>query len=169
MAALYLIGFEQAIARFRPAAVFTHTTHDLHQDHRAVRHATMTPARGVPQIACYQSPSTTVDFRPNRFVPIDGFVDSKLAAIAEYRSQTARADYLDPGLLAATARYWSRYSGSLAAEALEVVRDSSSLLIPALRLTDSALDQFAADSLISSPDAFALVAAAGPERATSGR
>jgi LmbE family N-acetylglucosaminyl deacetylase len=57
----------------------------------------MVAARRVPQLASHQSPSTTVDFRPNRFVPIDGFVDEKLAAVAEHKSQTARADYLDPG------------------------------------------------------------------------
>jgi len=112
---------EQAVARFRPGVIYTHSLHDMDRDHRLVHQATIVAAEQVPQVACYQSPSATLDFHPNRFVPIDDFVEDKLAAIAGHRSQIALADYLAPDLLAATARYWSRYSGSLAAEALEMV------------------------------------------------
>ena len=47
--------------------------------------ATMVAARRVARISCYQSPSATVDFRPNRFVPIADFVDAKQQAIDALR------------------------------------------------------------------------------------
>ena len=86
--------------------------------------ATLVAAREIPRIYCYQAPSSTVDFHPTRFVPIDDFLAGKLEAIAAYRSQVAVRRYLDEDLLRATARYWSRFGSSRYVEPLEVVRES---------------------------------------------
>ncbi len=64
--------------------IYTHTSNDVHQDHRNVHSATLVAARGLPRIYCYQAPSTTVDFRPTRFVGIDDVIDRKLEAIAAF-------------------------------------------------------------------------------------
>jgi LmbE family N-acetylglucosaminyl deacetylase/ActR/RegA family two-component response regulator len=114
----------QVIEEVQPTTVYTHTARDLHQDHRNVHHATLVAARGVPRIYCYQAPSTTIEFRPTRFVTIDGFLDRKLEAIEAYASQVAVRDYLEPDLLRATARYWGRFSRSKYVEPLEVARES---------------------------------------------
>jgi len=104
--------------------IYTHTSKDVHQDHRNVHNATLVAARGLPRVYCYQAPSTTVDFRPTRFVGIDEVIDRKIEAIGAFASQTAIRSYLDEELLRATARYWARYAQSRYVEPLEVVREA---------------------------------------------
>jgi LmbE family N-acetylglucosaminyl deacetylase len=75
-------------------------------------------------VFCYQTPSSTVDFQPDRFVPVDEFMDRKLAVIRSYTSQVKQRRYLDAELLRATSRYWSRYGQSRFVEPFEVARDT---------------------------------------------
>lgn len=119
---------ERVVAEVSPTVVYTHSVHDRHQDHRAVHQAASVATRRVPTFACFQSPSGTVDFKPNRFVPIDGFQDTKLALLAAFSSQAAVRDYLEPDFVLATARYWSRFGGGRSAEPLEVLRDTSGMI-----------------------------------------
>ena len=112
------------IEEIRPSTVYTHTIRDVHQDHRNAHSATLVAARGISRIFCYQAPSTTVEFKPTRFVAIDEFLEGKLEVIQAYTSQVKIRDYLDEELLRATARYWSRFSQARYVEPLEVVRDS---------------------------------------------
>jgi LmbE family N-acetylglucosaminyl deacetylase len=114
----------RVIEEVGPTTVYTHTSRDVHQDHRNVHHATLVAARRVPRVYCYQAPSSTVEFQPSRFVAVDDFLDGKLEAIRAYGSQTAIRTYLDEELLRATARYWARWSRARYVEPLEVVRDS---------------------------------------------
>ena len=100
------------VAEVRPTVIYTHSLHDVHQDHRNTHRAALVAVRGVGRVYCFQSPSATVDFRPSRFVPIDGQLDGKLAAIHAFASQVEIRGYLEPDLISATARYWSRYSGA---------------------------------------------------------
>jgi two-component system, NtrC family, response regulator HydG len=124
---------EAAIEQVRPSIVYTHTLCDLHQDHRNVNRATMVAARRVPNVYCYESPSATVSFGPVRFVGIDSYVDTKLAAINAYGSQTEVRSYLDEDLIRATARYWGRFGQSRYCEPLEVIRDRPSVRVEARR------------------------------------
>jgi LmbE family N-acetylglucosaminyl deacetylase len=118
---------EELIREVEPTVVYTHSEHDRHQDHRAVRQAVDVAARRVPSLACFQSPSSTIDFRPTRFVPVDGFLDAKLQMLAAFESQSHR-DYMDPDLVRATARYWSRFGGGGEyAEPLEMVRAAATI------------------------------------------
>jgi len=118
------------IDEINPSTVYTHTSRDVHQDHRNVHSATLVAARGVPRIYCYQAPSTTVEFKPTKFIAIDDFIEDKLKAIAAFDSQATTRAYLEPDLLRSTARYWSRFSGSTYVEPLEVVRESDAGLKP---------------------------------------
>lgn len=111
----------RAVELYRPTIIYTHTDNDVHQDHRGVHAATMIAARRVPRIYAYQAPSTSIEFRPTRFVRIDDHFDAKLAAIAAHATQASRA-YLEPDLLHATARYWGRYASGGLVEPLEVAR-----------------------------------------------
>jgi LmbE family N-acetylglucosaminyl deacetylase len=115
---------KKAIDDSGATTVYTHTSRDVHQDHRNTHSATLVAAREVPRVYCYQAPSTTVDFHPTRFVSIDDFVDGKLEVIRAYASQVATRRYLDEELLRATARYWARFAGSRYVEPLEVIRES---------------------------------------------
>jgi len=115
---------EGVVGRLRPDVVYVHSSHDVHQDHRAVHAATLVATRNVPRVLCYQSPSATIEFKPSTFVPIMDGLGQKLAAIAAFESQTAIRDYLAEDMLTATARYWGRFARSRYAEPFEVVRDS---------------------------------------------
>ena len=114
---------EQVVRHVQPTIVYTHSSHDVHQDHRAAHQASLVACRAVPTLLCYQAPSATVDFAPQRFVTVDADIDRKLAAIAAYRSQTSKCAYLADDLLRATTRYWGRFGSGLHAEPLEIVRD----------------------------------------------
>ncbi|CAN5494329.1 hypothetical protein BH10ACT4_BH10ACT4_11010 [soil metagenome] len=120
---------ERVVAEVNPTIVYTHSNHDRHQDHRAVHDATLVATRTVRTVACYQSPSATVDFRPNRFVSIDGFTATKNQLLASFASQADIRWYLEPDFVEATARYWSRYGGGKSSEPLEIVRESSDLSV----------------------------------------
>jgi LmbE family N-acetylglucosaminyl deacetylase len=119
---------ERVVEEVRPTIVYTHSAHDRHQDHRAVHQAAGVATRNVPTFACFQSPSATVDYRPTRFVSIDGFTDTKLQLLACFRSQTGIRTYLQEDFVLATSRYWSRYGGGQHCEPLEVIREASAVV-----------------------------------------
>ncbi|MEN8706070.1 MAG: PIG-L deacetylase family protein [Nocardioides marinisabuli] len=115
---------EAAIAHARPTTVYVHSKHDHHQDHRAVHEATVIAARRVPQLYCYQSPSSRNEFAPTKFVPVRETIEEKVELLAHYRSQAER-HYLAPDLVVATARYWARQlPHARYAEPFEVLRAS---------------------------------------------
>jgi len=114
----------EVVEDIRPTIVYTHTIRDVHQDHRNAHSATLVAARGVQRVFCYQAPSSTVDFKPTRFISIDEFLDRKIEVIRAFTSQVDIRDYLDEELLRATARYWARFAQARYVEPLEVVRDS---------------------------------------------
>ena len=123
-----LVGaVEQVVRDVQPGIVYTHCDADLHQDHKAAHHATLVASRRVARVYGYQSPSSTVEFAPMRFIPIDAHLDAKLASIACFRSQTETRDYLADELLTATARYWGRFAGVRYAEPLEVIAERGGL------------------------------------------
>jgi LmbE family N-acetylglucosaminyl deacetylase/CheY-like chemotaxis protein len=121
---------ERVVRETNPTIVYTHSNHDRHQDHRAVHDASLVATRNVRTVACYQSPSATVDYRPNRFVSIDGFTDTKLALLKSFASQSGIRGYLEPDFVLATARYWSRYgAGATSCEPLEIVREAADVSV----------------------------------------
>ena len=111
----------------RPAVIYTHSIHDVHQDHRNTHSAVMAAAPDVGRVYCYPSPSATVDFRPTRFVSIDRQLDRKLQAIALFDSQVEVRTYLEPDLIQSIARSWSRFADGRYAEAFEVIRDRADI------------------------------------------
>ena len=109
----------------RPTVIYTHSLHDVHQDHRNTHLAALVAVRQVGRVYCFQSPSATVDFRPTRFVNIDEQLDRKLEAIDAFASQVEIRVYLEPDLITGTARYWSRYCEGRYAEPFEVIREAA--------------------------------------------
>jgi LmbE family N-acetylglucosaminyl deacetylase len=117
----------QVINATAPTTIYTHSIHDVHQDHRNTHSAVMVAAQDVGRLYCYQSPSATVDFRPTRFVGIDRQLDRKLEAIASFDSQVELRTYLEPDLIQSIARSWSRFAEARYAEAFEVIRDRADI------------------------------------------
>ena len=115
----------RVVESVQPTVIYTHSFHDVHQDHRNTYRAAMVAVRDIGRVYCFQSPSATVDFRPTRFVNIDEHLERKLMAIDAFASQVEVRAYLEPDLIQSTARYWSRFGGGRYAEAFEVVRESA--------------------------------------------
>jgi LmbE family N-acetylglucosaminyl deacetylase len=117
---------EAAIRELQATHVYTHSAEDTHQDHRAIHAASLVAARGVPNVYCYQSPSSTVEFRPHRFVDITHYIDEKIGLIGAYKSQVDRMESIQPDVILSTARYWGRFAGYVLAEPLRIVRQRDS-------------------------------------------
>lgn len=122
-----ITAVEEVIREVRPDLVYTHSQHDRHQDHRAVHQAVQVAARGVADLSCFQSPSSTIEYRPDRFVDIGEFLETKLRMLRAFVSQAHR-DYMATDIVRATARYWSRFTHSVYVEPLETVRSTMRLL-----------------------------------------
>jgi len=114
---------EAAVRELQATHVYTHSNEDTHQDHRAIHAASLVAARGVPNVYCYQSPSSTVDFKPHRFVDITHYIEHKIGLIGAYKSQVDRMESLQPDVILSTARYWGRFAGHVLAEPLQIVRE----------------------------------------------
>src|SRR5262249_57442412 len=112
----------EVVEDIQPSIVYTHTIRDVHQDHRNAHSATLVAARGVERVFCYQAPSTTVDFKPTRFISIDEFLDRKIEVIRAFTSQVDIRAYLDEELLRATARYCTRFPHARSFDPLKAVR-----------------------------------------------
>jgi LmbE family N-acetylglucosaminyl deacetylase len=117
---------ENAIRGLQATHVYTHSLEDTHQDHRAVHAASLVAARGVPNVYCYQTPSSTVDFKPHRFVDITHYIEKKIDLIGAYKSQVDRMESIQPDIIVSTARYWGRFAGYVLAEPLRIVRQRDS-------------------------------------------
>ena len=114
----------RVIEAVRPAAIYTHSPHDAHQDHRSTHRAAMQAARDVGAVYCFQSPEVTAGFRPTRFVTIDEHIERKLLAIRAFTSPGQAHARLEPDQVESAARHWSRFGGGRHAEAFEVIRDT---------------------------------------------
>jgi LmbE family N-acetylglucosaminyl deacetylase len=118
---------EETIAWVGATRIYSHSAHDRHQDHRNTNAAVMIASRQIPHVYGFQSPSSTIDYRPTRFESIDDYLAQKLALIACHQSQVASRGYLEEDFSVATARYWGRFGISRYAEAFEVLRDVQGL------------------------------------------
>ncbi|HXT18792.1 MAG TPA: PIG-L family deacetylase, partial [Gemmatimonadaceae bacterium] len=116
---------EEIIREYSPSLMYIHSEHDTHQDHRTAHHVAMVAARNVPFVYAYQAPSSTVDFRPARFIDIARQLDRKIDVLRLFRSQAPIRAYLADDLIRATARYWGRFAGHSVVEPLEVIRQLS--------------------------------------------
>jgi hypothetical protein len=81
---------EQACAQIAPHRVYTMCGEDHHQDHRTVHEASIIACRSIPQILCYESPSTLPQFAPQVFEDISAQLDLKIHALREHASQGDR-------------------------------------------------------------------------------
>ena len=126
-----IAAIDEHIEALRPEVVYTHSLNDNHQDHRNVHRATIVAAREVPNVFAYQSPSTGIAFSPGRFVDVTPYMDAKLRALREFRTQHTIRPYLEEELVVATARYWSRFGVGRYVEPMEVVRTSAASVTPA--------------------------------------
>ncbi len=116
-------AIDRAVRAVRPAVVYTHSLHDVLQEHRNAHRAALMACRDAGSVYCFQSPPGTADFRPARFVAIDDQLERKLLAVSAFAAQRHVRECLEQGLIESTARYWSRCTDGSGAEAFEVIRE----------------------------------------------
>ncbi|WP_164146536.1 PIG-L deacetylase family protein [Stenotrophomonas maltophilia] len=85
-----IASIEQACAVIEPGRVYTMCGEDHHQDHRTVHEASIIACRHIPQILCYESPSTLPQFAPQVFEDISAQLELKIHALREHASQGDR-------------------------------------------------------------------------------
>ena len=120
-------AIEAMIEKCNPDIIFTHSNHDIHQDHQLVYESTLRAARDTPTtILCYESPSATQDFRPTYFVEIGEYVDIKIQAIREHRDQRKKT-YVKADLIRGKLAFRGNQAKVVYAEGFEVVRMISML------------------------------------------
>jgi LmbE family N-acetylglucosaminyl deacetylase len=120
-------AIEAMIEKSKPDIIFTHSSHDLHQDHQLVFESTLRAARNTrTTILCYESPSVTQDFRPTYFVDVGSYVDIKIQAIHEHRDQRKKT-YMKSELIRGKLAFRGGQAKVDYAEGFEVVRMISML------------------------------------------
>lgn len=112
---------EARVQALKPDIVFTHTSHDVHSDHRVVAEATREAVRGACTILCYENPNTPPDFNPDYFVEITDYLEDKIAAIGRHRSQSGKA-YANPEVIRGAAAFRGSQARVKYAEAFESIR-----------------------------------------------
>jgi len=115
--------------------IYTHTTNDTHQDHRATAVASLAAARRGSRILMYEAP-TSQDFRPAVFVDIDGYVEAKVNLLRAHVSQVLKNGLVDLEAIEAAARYRGFQARIRQAEAFETDRFVWDLHTPAQSPSD---------------------------------
>lgn len=117
-----MIAFiEDAIARYEPELILTHSRNDVHQDHVAVHYAVCRAGRHHRSILCFESPSVTSDFKPTVFIDVDEYPTVKNAAIEAHSSQTAKP-YMNEEVIESIMKFRGRQGRIPRAEGFEAVR-----------------------------------------------
>ncbi len=127
---------EDVIEKLKPEIIYTHHPGDLNVDHGVIHRAVLTatrPMAGQPvrEIYAFEVPSSTEwafgslqpAFRPNVFVDVSATLDTKIAAMACYETETREFPHpRSTETLRAAAMRWGSVAGCNAAEAFELVR-----------------------------------------------
>lgn len=87
---------EDILYKYNIDTVFMHYEHDLNQDHVSASKICLTAARHCKNIFMYQSNIyiTPVQFAPNFFVDISGYIDKKREALNQYTGDHNRFNSL---------------------------------------------------------------------------
>jgi LmbE family N-acetylglucosaminyl deacetylase len=120
-------AIEGMIDKIQPEIIFTHSNHDLHQDHQTVYEATLRAARNTrTTILCYESPSVTQDFHPTYYIDVEKYVDVKVQAMREHYDQRKKS-YMKPDLVRGKMAFRGAQAKVEYAEGFEVARMVSSI------------------------------------------
>jgi LmbE family N-acetylglucosaminyl deacetylase len=120
-----LINHVEAYINFAdPDVIFTHSTKDIHHDHRAIATATVEAGRYSSNILAYEIPLTK-EFQPEVYYDISDVIDEKVELIEIFWSQNSKL-YLKANAIKGLAEYralQSRMSTSVNyVETFEVVK-----------------------------------------------
>lgn len=117
---------EAKINSLKPDLIMTHSSHDQHQDHKAVHFAVLRAARKHPSILCYESPSVTSEFNPQLFIDITNYIEIKIRAVQDHRDQAGKR-YLRWDRLKGMANFRGAQAKLELAEGFEIIRLKDSI------------------------------------------
>lgn len=120
---------DHVIDLIAPDVIYTHSANDHLADHRNTNRAVLAAAGAVPSVYCFDMPTTTAGFSPERYVDADDHLAAKLRLLGEHPANTACAN-VHPHVLTRTARHWAQFGTSTYAEALEVERETATAPSP---------------------------------------
>lgn len=95
---------ESVIRQASASVVYTHSTEDSHQDHRAVALCTMGAARKVPTVLSYGAPSV-LQFAPTNFVDISDSLDKKIQSLLCHETQVEASEMVSASRVRSSAEY----------------------------------------------------------------
>jgi len=95
---------ESVIEEAGADVIYTHASHDSHQDHRATAVSSLAAARRATRLVTYEAP-TSLGFVPTLFVDVEGFVEKKIEAIRAHESQVEKNRLVDLEAVEAQARW----------------------------------------------------------------
>jgi LmbE family N-acetylglucosaminyl deacetylase len=114
---------DEAIAASGADVLYTHTSDDTHQDHRATATASLAAGRRLTTILQYETPSTR-HFDPALYVDVQETIEDKLAILRTHMSQVLRGGPVDLEAIEAQARFRGSQGRIRFAEAFVPVRVS---------------------------------------------
>ena len=113
---------DQHINKINPEIVYVHTVKDYHQDHANIAKSVLSSLRRKNiTILFYETPSTTIEFKPTAYSDISGLLEDKRNALQEYVSQNDK-EYFEKEAIIELAKLRGYTIGVKYAEAFEVVR-----------------------------------------------
>jgi len=121
---------DEVVAATGAQILYTHATHDTHQDHRATATASVAAGRRLPTVLQFETPSSQ-HFEPTIYVDVAGTIEDKLAALRSHLSQVLRQGPVDLEAIEAQARFRGFQGRLRYAEAFEAARLSWDLASPA--------------------------------------
>jgi LmbE family N-acetylglucosaminyl deacetylase len=112
---------EQIAIKNSPDIVLTHSTNDIHQDHRQTGWLSISAFRNIPRILSYETPRVTAQFAPNYYVDVSKSIDEKWKALQCHLSQKVK-HYLAYESMVNLASFRGSQVGLRQAEAFEVIK-----------------------------------------------
>ena len=113
---------DQQIEKIEPDILYVHSPKDYHQDHENTAKSALSASRNMKSsILLYETPSTTIEFRPMAYNDISDVFECKLNCINQYISQKNK-DYMEKEAIIGLAKTRGYTMGVEFAEAFEVAR-----------------------------------------------
>lgn len=111
-----------SMEKIEPEIVYVHSPLDYHQDHANIAKSVLSASRNMrSSIFLYETPSTTIEFRPVAYSDISEVFEHKLKCIEQYISQNDK-EYMEKEAIIGLAKVRGRTMGVEFAEAFEVAR-----------------------------------------------
>ena len=113
---------DEYMEKIEPEIVYVHSPRDYHQDHVNIAKSVLSASRNMrSSIFLYETPSTTIEFRPVAYSDISDVFKHKLMCIEIYVSQNNK-EYMEKEAIIGLAKVRGRTMGVKFAEAFEVAR-----------------------------------------------